>query len=242
MYFSCYHREQRKKVIDSMPNVRSRKLNQGKWDRITHAALKEFTCYGYKDASFNRIIRQSGLSKGTMYYYFDSKEDLYRTVIDSILEKLPPLKPSNHTAEKPDDFWLECSTYVEWLFESYKSHRYVAQLIRNVLSDPVGCKNSPLSTVVSSIHAWLEDLLVNGQICGAVRRDLPLELLIDLSWGIWRIVGIWHGEMSAHSGRLSTSGSAVSTLLEFFRRNLEPVVRSTNHSVAPVDLDPVSIA
>jgi len=36
------------------------------------------------DASLNRVIDAAGISKGSMYYFFDGKEDLYN-----------PLAPSN---------------------------------------------------------------------------------------------------------------------------------------------------
>ena len=44
------------------------------------AALDEFAAHGFHDASLNRIIEAAGISKGSMYYYFDGKEDLFAHV------------------------------------------------------------------------------------------------------------------------------------------------------------------
>ena len=48
--------------------------------RSCGAALDEFAAHGFHDASLNRVIDAAGISKGSMYYYFDGKEDLYAYV------------------------------------------------------------------------------------------------------------------------------------------------------------------
>lgn len=46
-------------------------------DKVIAATLDEFSEYSFKDASLNRIIKASGISKGTFYYHFENKEALY---------------------------------------------------------------------------------------------------------------------------------------------------------------------
>lgn len=50
---------------------------------IMDTSLKLFLSNGYEDASVNLIIDTIGISKGTFYYYFKSKEDL----LDAIIER-----------------------------------------------------------------------------------------------------------------------------------------------------------
>ncbi|MCL2531360.1 MAG: TetR/AcrR family transcriptional regulator [Oscillospiraceae bacterium] len=52
------------------------KLEEGKRNRIINAAMKEFR-YGYKKASTDAIVKEAGISKGLLYHYFGSKEQLY---------------------------------------------------------------------------------------------------------------------------------------------------------------------
>ena len=79
-----------------MPSARLKNLNTEKWHKISEAALQEFQEHGIHQASFNRIIRASGLSKGAVYYYFDSKEDLVQTMISRITHDLEPRLMSAH--------------------------------------------------------------------------------------------------------------------------------------------------
>lgn len=52
-----------------------------KRDLIITAAENLFHRYGYSKTSIDDIARDSGLGKGTIYYYFESKEDIFQEVV-----------------------------------------------------------------------------------------------------------------------------------------------------------------
>ncbi|WP_318036529.1 TetR/AcrR family transcriptional regulator [Candidatus Contubernalis alkalaceticus] len=49
---------------------------------MLNAAYKEFAEQGYKQASTNRIVKDAGIGKGMLFYYFKSKEELFHYLID----------------------------------------------------------------------------------------------------------------------------------------------------------------
>jgi len=49
---------------------------------ILNAALKEFAAKGYTEASTNVIAKEAGISKGLMFHYVKSKENLFFIVFD----------------------------------------------------------------------------------------------------------------------------------------------------------------
>ncbi len=51
---------------------------------ILEAAEEEFANRGFKGATINNIARRAGLPKANVLYYFPSKLELYRRVIDSV--------------------------------------------------------------------------------------------------------------------------------------------------------------
>ena len=52
-----------------------------KCKHVTQAALELFLEKGYKSVTTREIATKAGISKGILYHYFESKEDLfYRTV------------------------------------------------------------------------------------------------------------------------------------------------------------------
>jgi len=61
-------------------------LESGKKERIINAALDEITQKGFKKASTNTIIKQAGISKGMLFYYFGSKEELFDFLCEYTIE------------------------------------------------------------------------------------------------------------------------------------------------------------
>ena len=52
--------------------------------QIQQAAERVFADYGYVGASFSRIAAEAGLPKSNIVYYYQSKEKLYRNVVENI--------------------------------------------------------------------------------------------------------------------------------------------------------------
>lgn len=55
-------------------------LDADKRDRIINAAMREFM-HGFKRASTDNIVREAGISKGLLFHYFGTKENLYSFLI-----------------------------------------------------------------------------------------------------------------------------------------------------------------
>jgi TetR/AcrR family transcriptional regulator len=51
---------------------------------ILEAAEQVFAEYGFSGATTSRIAERAGIPKANLHYYFQTKEDLYRRVIDNI--------------------------------------------------------------------------------------------------------------------------------------------------------------
>lgn len=62
---------------DDLPNAKRR--------QIIHGAELVFTECGYEGASMSRIALQAGVSKGTLYNYFDSKSTLFAVFVEQMV-------------------------------------------------------------------------------------------------------------------------------------------------------------
>ena len=65
-----------------MPTKVFLELDEDKKKRIKEAALAEFAQYGFEESSTNRIVKECGISKGSLFKYFENKEDLYFFLTD----------------------------------------------------------------------------------------------------------------------------------------------------------------
>ncbi len=55
-------------------------------EALMEASLNEFSETSFDQASLNRIIKNAGVSKGSFYYHFQNKEDLYRHLLKESVE------------------------------------------------------------------------------------------------------------------------------------------------------------
>lgn len=56
--------------------------------RLIEAASREFAARGYDGASLRQICASAGVTTGALYFFFRNKEDLFRTVVEPVVEPL----------------------------------------------------------------------------------------------------------------------------------------------------------
>ncbi|MDR9857005.1 TetR/AcrR family transcriptional regulator [Paenibacillus sp. VCA1] len=56
-------------------------------EQIKQAALKEFARRGYKGTKTSSIAKEAGISEGLIYRYFQSKDELFITLIQELMEE-----------------------------------------------------------------------------------------------------------------------------------------------------------
>lgn len=81
-----------------MPRTHPPKWRRRKEDRpkdICHAALELFAEKGFAAARIEEIARRAGLSKGALYLYFPTKEELFRAVVrDAVVPNIEAIRQS----------------------------------------------------------------------------------------------------------------------------------------------------
>lgn len=67
------------------PSRRWTRRKEARPDEITAAALEVFVERGYAHARLDDVAARAGVSKGTLYLYFDNKEELFKAVVREAL-------------------------------------------------------------------------------------------------------------------------------------------------------------
>jgi TetR/AcrR family transcriptional repressor of nem operon len=146
--------------------------------RLLQAAFREVYRYGFQSAGIDTILAATNVTKGALYYHFESKEALGYAIIEEIV------------ANFPRDRWL-------LPLERSKDNDPIDALIGIVRAIPArprdlkgGCPLVNLAQEMSLLderfrkrlerifHAWQEGIamaLRRGQHQGTVRRDLVPE-------------------------------------------------------------------
>jgi len=145
-------------------------------ERLLQAAFREVYRFGFQSAGVDTILAATNVTKGALYYHFDSKEALGHAIVEEIIAKL---------------------THDKWLVPLERGKDPINTLIGIVRRTSVraedvngGCplvnlaqEMSPLdekfrTRLEAIFRAWQEGIataLRRGQAEGTVRRDLVAE-------------------------------------------------------------------
>lgn len=69
-----------------MKRARSEEAKEKRREKFLNAALDEFYEKGFAAASMDDIAERASLSKGTLYLYFTSKQDLFSALIKKLTQ------------------------------------------------------------------------------------------------------------------------------------------------------------
>jgi len=152
---------------------------------LLDAAAQEFAAHGYEGASLNRIIAAAKLSKGGFYYYFDDKADLAATVlrehVGHYLDLVRAAEPKDG-----EDFWAAMGrltrSSLDALFETPGEADLITRL--GVAAAQDQHLASHLLPLIKEQTEVVVEQWKKGQTTGAVRADLPVELLVAVVGGV----------------------------------------------------------
>jgi AcrR family transcriptional regulator len=163
--------------------------------RILRIAFEEFYRCGFQAGSLNRIVEETGLTKGALFHHFASKQELGYAVVDEIV-------------------WPQFqATWVHPLEQSKDPLRHLQQLLRRMaeegpalgISLTQGCPLNNLAQEMSPLDegfrqrleriyvTWrlaFKTALANGIKAGTVRKDVsPVNVAAFLVAAIEGIIG-----------------------------------------------------
>jgi AcrR family transcriptional regulator len=66
----------------------NRRIAQGEATRrqLVEVATRLFAAQGYEDTSTEQVLRESGVSRGSLYHHFDGKDRLFEAVVEHVEE------------------------------------------------------------------------------------------------------------------------------------------------------------
>jgi AcrR family transcriptional regulator len=176
-----------------MPRSRFFKLEPERREAILAAAAAEFAERGYEGASLNRLIERAGISKGALYYYFDDKEDLFATALEEATARvLAEVGWGGDGCASVAEYWQAWRDLTERSLELLREDHWYARLFRafgRFQDEPVA--RGAWAKLLERKQALSRDLLERGQELGAVRTDLPLDLLVEAAAAAGEASGRW---------------------------------------------------
>lgn len=116
-----------------MPTNVFLELSEEKRAKIIGVSIAEFSKYGYENSSTNRIVQNAGISKGSLFQYFQNKDELYFYLLDAATQELTAsLAQETRTLSK--DLFERIVQYAEMEFAWYIAHPEKCRLITSAFA------------------------------------------------------------------------------------------------------------
>lgn len=168
-----------------MPRSRFDRLTPARRDEILDVAARHFAAGGYEGASYNRILDEARLSKGSAYYTFDGKADLYAAVLrremERMLAALSPPEPPTSAAS----YWRGVRDWLDRALSFFQAHPETTTLLRGYAAAREAGAAPPLDQAIEEVAVGsMHPLVEAGLSVGAVRDDLDLPLLASLATAV----------------------------------------------------------
>ena len=166
-----------------MPKQTFFNLPEEKREKIVSAAVDEFIEYGLENASTNRIVENSGISKGSFYQYFEDKQDVFKHLMVMLeLEKLEYFRDKH-----PPSMNLDTFQYFRWMIKigmefNTVNPRMVQAISRVMFGEGLYYANfdNVRGRTTQGLQAIIERAIERGEIDPSV--DVELAVMIMETW------------------------------------------------------------
>ena len=124
-------------------------LESKKQERIINAALKEFAKNGYDKASTNEIVKEAGISKGSLFNYFNNKKDLFLFLLDHVAKVIEQIYAEVDWNEP--DFFERMRQLGLVKFKIYKKFPYAFNFLKALAHEDAAEVKTAISKVKKTL-------------------------------------------------------------------------------------------
>jgi len=129
-------------------------------EQVVQAARQVFARFGFKKTALDDIARESRKGKSTIYYYFKSKDEIFKAVIDAEAEIRA--KAIEAQISQIEDSMLKLKTYIYVRMQTLKMVANYYEAIKNDLLDNLYFVNSFRSEHIEEEITRVQNMLLEG--------------------------------------------------------------------------------
>ncbi len=165
-----------------------KKLASEKQEKILNAAYEEFTKRGYQDASTNQIVKNAGIGKGTLFYYFRNKQELFEYLIDESIE-ITFKEYLNKLDYSETDIFKRLIQVGQLKKEVYKQFDIPVTFFINILLnlEKYDFLTKDLRKIRREVEKYVEDILKRNIDYTKFKEETPAPKAVQLIY--WAIEG-----------------------------------------------------
>jgi len=157
---------------------------------ILQAAVEVFAAQGFVNARTREIARRAGIGEGTIYLYFEGKDDLLLTAFREKVSEF--CEAVHHLLSEPGTFDERLRRFIWMQFAGIEADPELATVLLLESRQSTRFYGEPVREVLREYASAVDRLLESGVAEGRVRTDLEIPLVrrmligsleeIELDW------------------------------------------------------------
>lgn len=188
---------------------------------IVAAALASFAERGYAATKLEDVAAAAGISKGTIYLYFPTKEDLFRAVVrQAVLPNVEAAEAdlARHTGSSADLLRMMAQRFLR-LFETNLTA--IPKLVVAESGNFPAIAQFYADTVLRRGFRLIEGILTRGIARGEFRQ-VDVQAVLPLFGGPFLLLALWKHSIGRHTDLSFDPRAVVEAHIETLLRGLAP--------------------
>ena len=155
-----------------------------KRQRILDAATVEFSLHGFENANMTVIAKKAQVSVGSLYKYFESKQDLFLTVVQHSIRRMTELL--DRLAVSQEDILVKVERIIREIQRTSKESAVLLRLYNGMTAEINPRFASQFAYEMESLTARIYRVAIEeGKKAGDIRED------IDAPFAAWLLDNIF---------------------------------------------------
>lgn len=167
--------------------------------RLLEQATKLFAKKGFDRTSVQEIVEAAGVTKGAMYHYFGSKDDLLYEIYARVLREQTRQLESVAASGAPlrERVAAAASDVVVSSIDNLDDNTIFLQSMHQLSPD----KQKAVRAERRKYHERFRGLIEEGQASGEFRTDKPADVVVDFFFGSVHHLGSWYRRSGSLTAR-----------------------------------------
>jgi AcrR family transcriptional regulator len=168
-------------------------------ERLIRAATELFAAKGFDRVAVQEVVDRAGVTKGAMYHYFDSKDDLLNEIYGSVLrmqmERLEEIACGSESAV--ERLHAAACDVIVTSVDNFDQARVYFRSADHLTED----KRLEMRAQRRRYHSRFRELVEEGQAGGVFRQDVSADLSVHYFFGAVHHLGTWYSVDGALSAK-----------------------------------------
>jgi AcrR family transcriptional regulator len=172
-----------------MPKQTFLNLPEEKRQAFLEIALEEFADHDYNTASVSKIVEKAGIAKGSVYQYFEDKQDLFLYLLEvsnqemlGYIQQSPP--PDPHA-----DFFATLRWQMSATVQAAMKFPVHSKLARRAYSGPLPFRDAVFEKAKKTRTEHFQGLIAQAQAAGQLDPHLDPEVVSFMVLGLMNDLG-----------------------------------------------------